>query len=305
MKRGWPKISVYFGLVIVPFLYYGTFLFNKGGHYYNRHGKLVPTTYTFIWMLFFISAFTTLLLYLLRFLRINNTSITINNIFGTKKIFTDDITNIDLFSIQKKPSQYEQKINIKISVLGEKDLYIPDSHYRSIYKIKQFLVDNFNDKISPLPTVSKTVNPENIVPEKFTGNPYISFAGFYILLSILMDIGIFSQDTGHAKNEWVMPIALILFPLIAFFLGGINSYYFITENDTLTVNNYFFPWINKVYKREDIIEANFYRRPKASNALQVITRDYKSTIYAAGSIRDKTWPLFIKKLKTMKINFSK
>jgi hypothetical protein len=305
MKRGWPKISVYFGLAIVPFLYYGAFLFQKGGHYYNGRGKWVSTTYTFVWMLILITGLTILLLYRLRFLRVSSTTITIYNIFGKKKVFTEDITNIDLFSIDAKPGLYQQKSNIKISVLGERDLYIPDSHYRRVYKIKQFLVDNFNNKISPLPVANTTIKSENIAAEKFSGNPYISFPASYVLIGLLADIFLPLQGHSHAKNEWVLPVALVVFPLTFLFLGGINLHYFITENDTLIIKNYLFPWVNKIYKTEDIIEANLYQRPKTSNALQVITRDYKSSIYGAGSIRDKTWPVLIKKLKSMEINFSK
>ena len=63
------------------------------------------------------------------------------------------------------------------------------------------------------------------------------------------------------------------------------------------------PWVKRTYDVNDIIEANIERPYKRSTSLRITTRDFKTKLYPAGSLRQKHWNTLRKKLEELRINF--
>jgi hypothetical protein len=66
-------------------------------------------------------------------------------------------------------------------------------------------------------------------------------------------------------------------------------FYFKCSENYFVVKNHNLLWKNKIYRLSDINEIVFETQGKQPNCLRIITRDFKSELYPAGTLRDKTW----------------
>ncbi len=235
---------------------------------------------------------------------INADYITIKGIFKRKKIAATEIQLIDLFS--KKDLYFTiggETITIRIDLEDGDKIILPDIFYGNIDKMKIALLENFKDKIKPYKTGKTNVLSSaglETEAEKFAGNPYTSFNGIMICGFTIFILILLLQ-----KKAFVPAYLFLSVPLIIFYVGfGYQLHYFLISNKRLVVKNHLLPWINKVYNVEDIIEANFESQRRRSDALRVSTRDFKSKLYLAGSLRNKHWNLLKEKLIGLDIYFA-
>lgn len=107
------------------------------------------------------------------------------------------------------------------------------------------------------------------------------------------------------KKQTIVPAHLfLLIPLSIFYLGfGYRLDYFLISNEHIVVKNHFLPWINKSYDIDDIVEINFENPSKRSKSLRITTKNFKSKLYSAGSLREKKWIELKEKLKGLHIYF--
>ncbi len=77
-------------------------------------------------------------------------------------------------------------------------------------------------------------------------------------------------------------------------------YFEVSKNFFIAKNHYFF-WIKKVYPLNEIKEIVFEQQYKQPNRLRIITKDFKTKFYLAGSLTDKTWLEMKKKLEEKNI----
>jgi hypothetical protein len=75
-------------------------------------------------------------------------------------------------------------------------------------------------------------------------------------------------------------------------------YYFEVSDNYLVIRNHNFFWIKKVYKIDQLKEIVFETREKLPYCLRVITKDFKSNFYPAGTLRHDDWLSLKDKIET-------
>ena len=86
--------------------------------------------------------------------------------------------------------------------------------------------------------------------------------------------------------------AWLAFFLLSSFWFSFNSWlmhYFKVSDKYFVVKNHNFFWKTKAYLLSDIDEVVFETQGKMPNCLRVITKNFKSKMYPAGTLRNKTW----------------
>jgi hypothetical protein len=237
-------------------------------------------------------------------IKIENKVISFRGFFLNTTINNTDIKSINLFS--KEDFFWAMgsiTIGTRIELQTGKKIIIADHFYKNIDQIKKGLQENFSEKIylqkkSELYHTIGTILESDF--EKFSGNPYTSLNGIIIWGFF---ISIFC--TLLFLNRPLVPAHFIaLLPIIVFYIGfGLQLHYFFISNQRLIVKNHFIPWINKSYNIEDIAETNFETPRKRSKSLRITTKDFKSKLFAAGSLREKNWNELKDKLKSLGIYF--
>ena len=84
-------------------------------------------------------------------------------------------------------------------------------------------------------------------------------------------------------------IGITLFGLVWFFLNSFFMHYFQVSKNFLVVRNHNRIWKRKAYRINNIQEVVFETKQKWPNCLRVITKDFKTSLYPAGTLTDKTW----------------
>lgn len=171
-----------------------------------------------------------------------------------------------------------------------KKIEIFDDFYSNISDIKCYIQKNVVDKneqteISTEKQSFIDINQEFFIPYK--GNPVFSFRGIMtwgvILFFIL--IPFFSKKPNNSTG--LTFISLI--SLIWFLLNSRAMYFFeISENFFIIRNHYYF-WVKDIYNISDIREVVYNRQHKQPNNLRIISKDFNTKTYFAGSLTDKTW----------------
>lgn len=208
----------------------------------------------------------------------------IPGIFHKRKELTiTDILEIDLLAI----GMYNQSATIitKIKLVNGETIKLIAPNYKNISEIKLALIDYFPEKIKKTNPITKEVAKipsYNFEPIEFSGNPFTSFNSLLIYAFI---IGIIITT-----KEFGLPHLLLIIPIAGIFWGlSYQLHYFIFLKEKLIVRNHFLPWIHKQYDIKNIIALNFESARNTSYSLRITTNDYKSSIFPAGSLRDKNW----------------
>lgn len=243
---------------------------------------------------------------LLYFFTITTERIIIKGVFKQKNIAFADIRLIDLFS---KESLYwttgGDAISIRIEMENGEKVILPDTFYRNSHKVKKFILDNFKDKIKPYINDRHTVLSGTALetdPEKFAGNPYISFRG--VLIYCLLITTLLFTITASPSKRWDYLLIFSIMTLL-FSVGlGSQLYYFLLTDKKIIVKHHVFLWVKKVYNIGDIAEINFEKGYRAANGLRISTHDFKSKLYRAGSLSDQTWQRLKEKLQSLGIYFA-
>ena len=84
-------------------------------------------------------------------------------------------------------------------------------------------------------------------------------------------------------------IGITLFGLVWFLLNSFFMHYFQVSKIFLVVRNHNRVWKRKAYRINNIQEVVFETKQKWPNCLRVITKDFKTSLYPAGTLTDKTW----------------
>ena len=232
------------------------------------------------------------------FVTIDTDTISIKGVFKKKQISYSEIKSINLFSIENLYlSTGSMTIGIRIELENDKKFIIADPFYSNIDKLKLALSENFKEKIMPYYTqkaerLSQTDFEDDF--EKYAGNPITSFNGILFIGVILMLLLI---PINNRQNLQPAHFFLIT-PIIMFYLGlGWQLNYFLISNKRLIVKNHFLFWTNREFDIRNIIVVNFEHPHKRSMALRITTKDFKSKMFSAGSLRDRHWIQIKEKLE--------
>jgi hypothetical protein len=138
-------------------------------------------------------------------------------------------------------------------------------------------------------------NSENDFYETYDGNQILSFQGVFLWVGVPFFEYVLIRSDNY---PFVFPICFFIFFYI--FLSFQMSYFQVSENHLRILKHNLF-WEKKVYKLFDIQEIVFEKLLKSGCSLRVITTDYRSKFYVAGTLNDKAWLDLKSKLESYNI----
>jgi hypothetical protein len=230
----------------------------------------------------------------LRIVAINNDTIRIRSIFDKIVINKCELDSINLLESDG------ETLATELTFKNGKRKIIPDNVYRNIHQFKQVLYDSWNDKISPGPFPQKNKLPGHLLaPQKFTGNFLLS-SNCVTLVVCLIIISFLSvtRNTSGAYISLSIGISLVSVIIIP------QSHYFVLAEGQLIVKNQFLFWSTRTYDLAEIILVKTEYPSRLSQSLRIVTRDFRSKSYSAGSLREKTWIALEERINSLGIPFS-
>lgn len=135
------------------------------------------------------------------------------------------------------------------------------------------------------PVISDTSRFQRFGGNILTFNSLVLFALVFLGIYIL----VFSK---HSTSFWQVAIPSLAILINGPVLLGYQLHYFSLNEEYLIVKNHIWLWRNDIYLLKDIREIVFEDPNKLSTSLRVITTNYESKLYPAGSLRNKDWRAF-------------
>lgn len=124
-------------------------------------------------------------------------------------------------------------------------------------------------------------------------------------LAIAYIVAIYSLFALRDRRNYPSAISLVLIFFALFYtaVAGGQLFYFQLDGDRLVVRNHIFRWYQRQYSPEEIGNVSFERRPKSSNVLRILTKDFKSRTFGAGTLWEKHWRELREALEARNIPF--
>ncbi|WP_447637496.1 hypothetical protein [Flavobacterium microcysteis] len=220
---------------------------------------------------------------------------------GKKQYFWEDSLEIEITGKGKGfiHSHYEAT---KIFFKNQKVVYVFENYYDNSPEIRSFINQIVINKketflFKKVHSGEKDLSSENF--KTFKGHPIFSLRGLMTWGLILFVIFLFYSSSK--KIEPIVIAMLSAFCTFWFLLNSWMSHYFQISNNYLIVKNHYFFWIKKVYQLDDIREVVYDQQGKQSNALRIITKDFESSRFIAGTLYNKHWLEMIDCLKDKNI----
>lgn len=165
-----------------------------------------------------------------------------------------------------------------------------DEMYENSWEIKSFLKSVVLDKPPLVPHACTEADLSDIRHESFItfrGNQFTSLRGLSLwgLIGVFLAILLLNDKSPSAGTL----LFIACFCLIWFSINSYLMHYFLCSDTYFVVKNHNFTWKTKIYRLQDIREVVFETQGKQPNNLRVITKDFRSRLYPAGTLRDKTW----------------
>jgi hypothetical protein len=228
-------------------------------------------------------------------IRFDDDLITLRYPFKTKIYHWSSVRDIYL---SRKDSFLWQSMEATSIIFDNDDkLNIWQDFYRNCEQMRDIIFQKAEEKIrDPRPKILAG-NLQLIARRRYSGNVYTSFNTL-----LIVGIAVFMGFSVWGKSG---PGFLLLFPvgivLLLFFGIGTQMNYFLIDEGCLFIRNHYFPWLNRRIDLHDIAEVDVETPNKRSTGLRIITKDFKSRIYGAGSLRSKNWNELLGDLNTIGI----
>ena len=201
----------------------------------------------------------------------------------------------------KQPFKYpgaEPMEAMALKFNNKRDVILFDNMYSNLWEIKCFiqkfvLKKEDKTKNDSFEELHKIAIDDTL--ETFKGIQLLTMRGIMLwgMLLFLLYITISeNKPVTYSGN-----IAFTSFGIFWFWFNSWMMYYFKISDHYLFVKNHNFIWINKKYRISDIKEITFETMGKMPNCLRVISKDFKSKLYPAGTLNDKQWMAIKDKLE--------
>lgn len=181
-----------------------------------------------------------------------------------------------------------------------KPIEIFDDIYSNAAEMKYFIQEIAIAKKEDLAhlKIEKPVDYDREFFIPYKGNPLLSFRGI-VLWSFILFMLFFPLFASKQMNWRTYPFLLFI-SILFYWFNAWMMYYFEISKNYFRIRNHFF-WIKKTYHFADIHEIVFETLPKQPNKLRIITKDFESSVFLAGSLNDKTWLEMKKELESKNI----
>lgn len=133
---------------------------------------------------------------------------------------------------------------------------------------------------------------------KYDNNHLLSFNGIAIYgFTVFMGYLVLTADRP------LYPGGLFFLGLTSiFWLGlGYQLHYFLLDNEYLVIKNHIWFLRTHKYQLTDINEIVFETPHKISTSMRINTKDFHTTLYPAGSLKNSTWNHLMEELKKQKV----
>lgn len=177
--------------------------------------------------------------------------------------------------------------------------YIFDMMYANGPELKVLLGRIIHNTSAPKAAIIRNFNTLRIEGEElFKGNPFVNFRTsilWFIIGSFLWYLLIVPPNHNDVF------IFLAVLGIVWFFVLAFSTHYFGLTSDHIIIHNHFMFWKKQVYYLQDIKEIIFENGGKGPYRIRLITRDYQTKIYAASTLKTKTWLKLKKALEQMEV----
>jgi len=182
---------------------------------------------------------------------------------------------------------------IKITFQDGQVLTIDDWNYANINTFK-VLLNSLNNQETT----------SNLTGKNFSINPPISYKGSFLwsywgICFIIMQISMWVIWFSVPSNRSIFAFICIPLAIYAYVLLQVN--YFVLGDNEFIIKNYLFPWKKKVHLLSEILEISVDSNFRMADSITIISDDYKSKKYYAGTIRDHEWRRLKVKLTELEI----
>lgn len=212
-------------------------------------------------------------------------------IFNADVYHWEDALSISLR--RKQPFKYIFNFpmeGIKIRFKNGDIKYIFDDLYyktwQAKYLIQELVIDKKEDFEFEIASYNNTI-PKYQDFRDYKGSLLKSVYGISLWAMPIFFIFLITSNADSLHTKVSVMISIIGF---LYFIG--NSYflhYFSISDNYLMIRNHVFFWKHRVYKIADVKEIVFESESRWPNCLRVITKDYRSKLYPADTLSDKTW----------------
>jgi hypothetical protein len=218
----------------------------------------------------------------------DNDFITIKYIFKTNKYTWSSITQVLLSSNEYYSVLFILGQFLESTVINFDDgskLILCADMYSNMSEMIGFISEKVSDKIKDHKSEVNNTQVQLIGKKVYAGSPYTSFNTLLILGMFVFAVVKLSNNAKPTPLLF-LPIGFVLLLFVAF---GTQMNYFIIDDGKLIIRNHYFFWKKKIYDLKEIRETVIESPYKRSNSLRIITNDFKSKSYGAGSLRNKNW----------------
>jgi len=271
---------------------------------YDKHGENVELSRgVFSIVLWIILAIIVYQILKIPRITITENEIIFKSVLSTRSISWKDVETIILTGKRPLFWRNNEEATSLLLKTGEK-VFISVRYYKNAPQIRR-LLNNINAAISMQKPV--TIDPliflplsktKHIIPQeevffKYAGTPYLNVnAIIFYGASLGLVVGTWSTILRYPER-----LPLLVIPIMVFYLApGVLLNYFLVSDKYIVVKNAFWFWRKHIYAMDEIVEVVFeyYDRGRfGSNALRIITADFRSKIYSCAGLWAKDW----KKLK--------
>jgi hypothetical protein len=235
-------------------------------------------------------------------LTIDSSGIRLSTVFKTKYYAWSEIESIALtgkqyisFLFNSTPAEA-----ITFKLKNEKTIFIWPDYYRNSPDL-QVVLERANNLLhtetsTPFEkldfTIKRTVVLQRSIDSRnateYNGNHIFTINGFmlYGFTAVMLCFVLFTFKKG--VNNWLVAVIfLITFIMDSSFIY--QMHYFMVSKEFLLVRNTVWFWRRRAYALENIREVVIETPSKKSTSLRIITKDFESKLYSAGSLSEETW----------------
>jgi hypothetical protein len=214
--------------------------------------------------------------------------ITVKGLFGTKTYDWISTKSVRLSSKETFTVFFilgQQLEATTISFENGDEIFLWADMYSNLSELITFISAKVPDKILDQKVKIDNAQVKFIDTKVYKGNPYTSFNSLLILGMIIFFFVMLHPKPGEPALL-LLPFGFVFILFIGF---GTQMNYFIIENGELIIKNHYFFWKKKVYHLKEIREMVIETPQKRSDSLRIITNEFNSKLFGAGSLRNINW----------------
>ncbi|MHA4812269.1 hypothetical protein ACX0G9_29505 [Flavitalea flava] len=315
-------------LILAGFLSVGLYLVvHPNMQLRDRGGGYTRAVYPGLFFSGLICLLILLLLKRIKVLRIQPDLLLIKSLFSTTFLQKEEISSINLAARERIYGNGGMEEAISIELADGRKIVLDESVYRNAPELKRRLRDWYGSIAKELPDQAMKRETAMTIPESgesvllprlnpvsteisemetFSGN-YLSSGNMIMFCALTTFIFILMKMTFAGKNGFFVAawVTMGVFVFLLYISYGFQLFYFQVSSEFLWVRNHFFPWLKRQYPINEINRVVFEIPSKRSNGLRVVTNDFESRLYCAGSLRKVDWQGLREKLEELKITFVK